>query len=662
LKTRREFLQQSMATVVLAKGGVAMGLPSDKQQLPEGIALAPLGDESYWKFQRFLGDGEIRVEPGAGGDVVEMSSSTSQGMAAVLRSQQFSVEPGRQYKIVMEIKTVGLEAITARLTGAPYIFFWDTRLLPGSFQPTPGTLAPKDSDWHETSTEFTTPTNARKAEVRLAYAAYGGYTGGYQPISTGMATGKLLIRNVRIQAGEKVEPLPATIHVSDPTIQAGIDTVAECLHNAQLSGMFTVGDGYTISGNIVPDLSFGLFGVRRLAQLKYLNIMKRYWELLGSQFSAEGQTSQRVMEQVLFPLGVDEIFSYDGDLDFLARELPIADLSFDYVRKRADSNGLVRLVDYGKWRMGQGADWVDWYPTRMEGKTLNFHQWYVRALRRCAALHQEFGGKAAFASAERARQYRIHADQIEMSLRRMYWYEDHFVTNIDYGGQIADEKWLDDHVWAIQLGTATPEQAGKIWAWIDAEPFKHEGTPTRWASFAGPEHGDLTWFGRNGCGDILARYCSGNSKRGLELLERISEIFARDRNAYEAYDMFGNISFGTAGWGNYTEHAGGYVWAVIGGPLGVDFDSDEHAVATIAPRLPAEWTSASTELYLRGTKLKMDYSRAGRIGKLSLSASGGPQFVRVRQPGGTEEIVRAQTGFTRSWSWNVDQKSTPGAV
>jgi hypothetical protein len=656
-------MQQSIASAFLARSSVCMALPGDQEKLSKaGIWVAPLSDESYWTFERFLGDGEMRIGQSEEGAVLEMSSSTAEGMAAVFRGQKFPVEPGRRYRVVMEIKTAGLEAVTARLTGAPYVFFWDTRLLPGSFQPTPGTLAPKDSDWHETTTEFTTPTNARKAEVRLAYAAYGGYTGGFLPINSGMATGKLLIRKVRIETGEKVEPLPPTIHVSDPTIQAGIDTVAECLHNAQLSGMFTVSDGYTISGNIVPDLIFGLFGVRRLAEPKYLNVLKKYWELLGSEVTAEGQTTQRVMAQVFFPIGVDEIFSYDGDLNFLARELPIADRSFDYLRKRADSNGLVRLVDYGKWRLGQGADWVDWYPTRMEGKTFNFHQWYIRALRRCAALHDEFAGKAAFASGDRAKNYRIQADQIEMSLRRLYWFEDHFVTNIDYGGRIADEKWLDDHVWAIQLGVATPEQARKIWAWIDAAPFKYEGTPTRWASFDGPEHGPLTWFGRIGCGDILARYRSGNPKRGLELLERISEIFARDRNVYEAYDMYGDIVTGTAGWGNYTEHSAGYVWAVAGGPFGADFDSDEHAVATIEPRFPSEWTSASAEFYVRGTRLKMAYSRSGGVGQLSLSAMGGPQQVRIRRPGGGDEVVRAQTGFTRSWSWDVDRKAIPRGI
>ena len=136
----------------------------------------------------------------------------------------------------------------------------------------------------------------------------------------------------------------------------------------------------------------------------------------------------------------------------------------------------------------------------------------------------------------------------------------------------------------------------------------------------------------------------------MKLLERISEIFARDRNVYEAYDMYGDIDPGTKGWGNYTEHCGGYFWAMAEGPFGVSFDSDGQAVATIEPRFPTEWTSASAEFYVRGTRLQISFARSGGVGRLSLVAHGDSQPVRIRLPNEQVEIVRAQTGFTRSWS------------
>ena len=350
------------------------------------------------------------------------------------------------------------------------------------------------------------------------------------------------------------------------------------------------------------------------------------------------------MGQVRFPLGVDEIYSFTGDRAFLERMLPVADRSFDYLKRREDADGLVRLVEYGQWHIGEGADWVDWYATRMEGKTFNFHQWYVRALRRCAELHRELEAGSA-----RAREYRARADRVEASLRKLYWKGSYFVPNVDYGGQVADEKWLDDQVWSVRLGIATPEMARQIWSSIDAEPFFYEGVPTRWTAFSKPVHGALSWFGRLGAGDILARYRSGNADRGFQLLERISQIFARDRNVYEAYDMYGDIVPGTKGWGNYTEHCGGYMWAVAEGPFGADFDSDEEAVATIQPRFPAGWNSASAEFYVRGTRLRVAFARSGGKGRLTLAASGAAQPVRVRLEDGRTEIVRAQTGFTRSW-------------
>ncbi|MGD0129802.1 MAG: hypothetical protein ABSF46_31155 [Terriglobia bacterium] len=622
-----------------------------------------------WKFECYRGKGKMEVRPSNTGDVVEMWAEGDQGMAAALHSQRIPVEPNRQYTIRIEVKTEGLEAIDADLAAAPYVQFWDALSIPGGYQPVgsvaesaesafradiasaAGRRTPRNSEWHTVSATVTSPTTARTAELFFAYAANGPYADNLRPQVSGRARGRVWIRNPRWDAGARISPLPPTIRVSDPVVQEAIDTVANGFHNGSLSGTFVDSDGYTDSSNIVPDLSFGLYGVRRQGQRKYMETFAKEWEALGLSATPEGKLPQRVMCQVLFALGVDEIFSFTGDEQFLARMLPIANRTLDYVNQRADENGLVRLVDYGKWRIGQGADWVDWYPTRMEGKTFNFHQWYVRALRHAAALNEEFAKKnRPFASLERARQYRSRADQVQKSLARLYWSGDHFVTNIDYGGKTADQRWLDDQMWAIHFGIASREQARMIWSWIDKDAARLEGVPTAWCASSGPEHGPLTWFGRIGAGDILARYDTGNPERGLQLLERISQIFARDHNVYEAYTMAGKIAPGTLGWGNYTEHCGGYIWALVEGPLGISLESDPDALATVRPgRFPRQWSTAQTQFWLRGTRVLLEYSRSGGGLSVRIQGEGGAaRPIRVVSPKGEAEIYLIGEGTTRS--------------
>lgn len=241
-----------------------------------------------------------------------------------------------------------------------------------------------------------------------------------------------------VERGEIIPVSQPSLHVPDKAIQQSIEIAGNCLHNSQLSGQFKVSSGYITSGNIVPDLSFGLFGVRRLASLN------------------------------------DE---------------------FD-------------------------STWIN-------GRKIG--------------------------SAEKAGYYRKLADKVEESVRTLYWRKDHFVTNIYFGGKIADEIWLDNQVWAIKYGIATEDQAREIWSFIDADQRKYEGIPMRWTAFDGPIHGPNSWFGRNGAGDILARYKSGNSQRVLDLMQNISRIFNRDNDIYEAYDMNGKIVQGTYGWGNYNQ-------------------------------------------------------------------------------------------------------------
>ncbi len=617
------------------------------------VRLPPVCDAAFWKFERVLGSGTGMAGSPDAGCTAKLESDSAEGMAASWKSVKFAVEPSRRYKVSMEIKTRALEPATASLTGQPYLLFWDAQGMQGGYQPTAGKLAPRDTDWTTVEQTVTVPTTARQAELYLAFGAFGGYEKRHYPRESGRARGTLWIRNVQIREEGSVKVLPSTLHIADPTVQGALDTVSSCLHNASLSGVFTVSDGYTLSGNIVPDLSFGLFGVRRLAHPEYMDMFRRYWRKIGSQFSPEGKTSQRVMAQVLFPLGVDEIYSYTGDSAFLEDMLPVVDRSFDYLKARADQDGLVRLVEYGQWHIGQGADWVDWYKTRMEGKTFNFHQWYWRALHRFAELHRELAAKASGEQAaehrRRSREYAGRASLIEASLRRLYWKDSYFVTNIDYGGKVADEKWLDDQVWAIRLGIATPEMTRKVWSWVDAAPAYFEGVPTRWAGFEGPVHGAASWFGRLGAGDILARYRHGDPARAYELLRRISEIFVRDQNVYEAYDMSGKPVGGTLGFGNYTEHSGGYIWAVAEGVFGVDFDSDAEAVATIRPHIPATCASADAALYVRGTRIELRFDSNGK--RMTLSAKGPAQRIRL-YTGARSEVISAGDGFRRQFPYS----------
>jgi hypothetical protein len=632
---RRGFLKST----ALALGAAPLGMGAD-----QGIRLPDLDAGGFWTFQKFLGAGSATVQGGGKEAVLFFESSGHEGMAASFRSSLIVVEPSREYIISYEIRTHDFEAITARLAGGVYVHFQDANNRFGAFAPTGESVAPRNTEWKTRTVTVTVPTTARTMELHLAYAAYGTWVGGH-PMVTGRARGQLWVRHLSVRPGKSVTPLRVTIQIPDTKIQSALDIAANCLHNSQLGGQFTVSDGYTISGNIVPDLSFGLFGVRRLAHPDYLALLRKHWEQVSSTMDAEGRiTSQRVMSQVFFPLGVDEIVSFSGDRYFLARYLPLADRCLDFLARRADGNGLVRLVEYKQWHIGEGADWVDWYPTRMEGKTLMFHLWYVHALRRLAALHTEFAGRPG--SADRAAAYRERSDLVVDAMRRLYWREDHFVTNIDYGGNLADETWLDDQVWAIRFGVATPEQAARIWKWIDRDTGRFEGVPTRWAAFEGPTHGPLSWFGRNGAGDILARYRTGNADRGLALIRRISEIFARDGNIYEAYNMAGEVVPGTQGWGNYTEHCGGFIWSVAEGIFGLRFESDGEAAASLEPAFPRDWSAASIDFYIRGTRCHLEHSSIPAGRRLLVSAIGPAQPVRIRLPGKEASVHLIGAGTT----------------
>jgi hypothetical protein len=287
----------------------------------------------------------------------------------------------------------------------------------------------------------------------------------------------------------------------------------------------------------------------------------------------------------------------------------------------------------------------------MEGKTIMFQIWYIQVLRRLASLNEEFKNTffngRLIGNAEKANYYRKLADKVEQSVRKLYWKNDHFVTNIDFGGKIADEIWLDNQVWAVKYGVATKEQTLKIWSFIDADPMKYEGIPMRWTAFDGPIHGPNSWFGRNGAGDILARYKTGNSERSYDLIKNISSIFNRDNDIYEAYDMNGKIVEGTYGWGNYTEHSGGYIWAIVEGIFGFSFESDNNAAASMHPNFPGEWKNAEISITIRGTKVHVSYSQLPER-QLQFAGKGKAQRLRINLPSGKTQIILVGDGSTQT--------------
>lgn len=620
------------------------------------------------KFRRYGGKGKKIFHRHPMGDYLEVFSHDSSGLAATLISERFPVEAQGRYKLSMEIKTENLLPITARMTAHAYLYFNDKNGNPGGWFPSvdynPNELpipiqspylAPTNTDWIKVTQEIRCPTTAGDAIICIVYAGFGNWKDGH-PRTSGRAKGRLMIRNVKLTPSEFDSILPSTIHISDSKFQTAINIATNSIHNSSIQGWFVVSDGYTISGNIVPDLSFGLFGVRRLGHLYYMDLMKAKWNRLASELTPEGKlTSQRVMGQVFFVIGVDEIFSFTGDQAFLKQFLPLADLSLEYIASKADENGLARLVNSGEWRIGEGTDWVDWYPVRMEGKTLMFHLWYIYALRRMANLHEEFPSVPSqkLPVPHVVELYRKRADQIVESIRRYYWQKDHFIPNIDYQGKPVDQIWCDDQIWAIKWKIATEDQTKAIWEWINANPHKYEGVPMTWAAFAGhknrksdvfgykniPWHGDQSWYGRHGVGDVLARYQCGNATRALELLQRITEIYNRDKNIYEAFDMDGNVVKGTDGWGNYTEHAGGYIWSILEGPFGVNFESDSQAVASITLRFPATWTSSEAIFYLRGSKIKINYTNS-KDHILTITGEGKDMIIRINFPDGTIKLIK----------------------
>ena len=255
----------------------------------------------------------------------------------------------------------------------------------------------------------------------------------------------------------------------------------------------------------------------------------------------------------------------------------------------------------------------------------------MRALRRAAALHDEFG------SAARAAEYRARADAVVASAQQPvaaggYWNGAYFITNVNISGRPSDEGiWQDDQLNAIFVGVATPAQTAVIYARIDAAPAFWEGVASRWGNLSiaqpSPRFAE-TWFGRLGAIGVLGRYAQAQPDRGLALLRSFAVAAAATNDIYESYTMAGALG-GDEG-ADYLEHCAGAYLATLGGPFGGSFDSDAAAAATVAPAFPAAWPAARARFILRGTTVCLDFA----AGALGVTAHGAPQRVRVRWAGG----------------------------
>ena len=489
----------------------------------------------------------------------------------------------------------------AYITGAPYVSYTDGNGRADGWFPAYGTHATPTSDWHNISLRFAPPSTATRATIRLAFGAHQYDEGNGGRMLGGTATGEAWFRNVKIVAlpSPPSAVLPATFEIpaSEKNMTRAIELAASCLHNSQISGNFTVGSDYVISGNLSPDLAFGLLGTRRLAHASYMKTWESTWLENRNLMNAEGRIGrfQRVMAHVLWPLGVDALFSFSGNTSYLEENLAYVDRAMGYLKSiAAEDDSLPCFTKDLMELFPPGVDWNDWQDSRAYGATTNFATWYVRTLRRFAALHTEFAG--SFGSAAKAKEYYETANAVTLSVQALWigenstiatdWERDgpHFATNArhsaDCGHNVLDDGvWVDDQLWAVVNGVADDAQAATIKEWLANRTVAYESQPTRWSSKTKSDIGlqakqryAETWYGRLGMADVLMRFKNFSQPAfGYTLLRRISAAFASSNNIMESYTMDAEV--GTDPGTDYLEHCGGFMWSIIDGPFGVDFNS-----------------------------------------------------------------------------------------
>ena len=91
---------------------------------------------------------------------------------------------------------------------------------------------------------------------------------------------------------------------------------------------------------------------------------------------------------------VDALFSFSGNVSYLQENLPYVDKVMGYLKSLSAEDALPCFPKGLMALFPPGVDWNDWQDSRAYGATTNFATWYVRSLRRFAALHFEFGSKS----------------------------------------------------------------------------------------------------------------------------------------------------------------------------------------------------------------------------------------------------------------------------
>jgi hypothetical protein len=99
------------------------------------LILAPLSETNAWTFAKHLGNGSMSLHRDAGGDFLEFEAADEEGMAATLGSRPFDVEPGREYRVSMEIRTEHLQTIDGKMLGGVYFLDRDKAGNPGVVRP-----------------------------------------------------------------------------------------------------------------------------------------------------------------------------------------------------------------------------------------------------------------------------------------------------------------------------------------------------------------------------------------------------------------------------------------------------------------------------------------------------------------------------------------------
>ncbi len=349
--------------------------------------------------------------------------------------------------------------------------------------------------------------------------------------------------------------------------------------------------GFPVSLCISPDLTFGVFGSRYHPDDIYLKTFVGIMDMMPRSMRRNGKFylnedmlivgGDRVMNQVMYPIWVWELYLATGDGELLRRHRDPVLRCLNYIESRTDANGIVNQVDHDDWQLSEGADWVDWSPERMEGSTCVYHTWYARALRDSSQIFRVAGDEKA---AEMA--WKRHQRQIRV-LDKFFWNGKSYFDNLNFNGRKIAHFWTDSQLWPIAYGFSSPDQAKAVFAQIDGQPQYFEGTPIRWCpSLAEGEARQLarnypevppephlrpyTWFGRLGAGDILARCATGQQAHAFKLLDRYCRLVVKYGTCMECLDMEGNIQEGTQGGRDYLEHAGGLLLATGRGLWGID--------------------------------------------------------------------------------------------